>query len=178
MDRWCGLVNFVADMDRMQAKARARFAFSEFLGERGKRCTPERLLVLDVVMDQRKSFTAEELLSLCKDRPGLNICRATLFNTLPLLVDAGFMRRLIYDGRTVYEPVRPGNSVKPRLCMVCTVCGKVHHSDVPALAEWVETQPLRGFTPEPQRSVVHIYGLCFRCRRAQAVMKKKSLTKQ
>lgn len=160
-------------MDRMQAKARARFAFSEFLGSSGKRCTPERLLVLDAVMEQRKPFTSEELLALCAEQPGMNICRATLFNTLPLLAEAGFLRRIAYDGHVRYETVRPGNAVKPRRYMICRHCGKVHQADAPDLAEWVSGQNLRGFVAEPQSAAVYVYGQCSRCRRESAARKKK-----
>lgn len=159
-------------MDRMQAKARARFAFSEFLGGRGKRCTSERLLVLDAAMEQRRPFSAESLLQLCASRRGMSICRATLFNTLPLLVEAGFLRRLAHDGNVSYETIRPGNVAKARQYMTCTRCGKVHHSDSPMLARWVDTQTFRGFTPRPQDSVVYIYGLCSRCRRERDSQKK------
>lgn len=170
------MVNFVADMDRVQTKARARFAFSEFLGSNGKRCTPERLLVLDMAMEQRRPFTGEELLRCCMDSPGLNVCRATLFNTLPLLIEAGFLRRLSHDGRVCYETVKPGSIVKPKQYMICTHCGKVHHSDAPTLAAWVESRTLRGFAACPESAVVYIYGLCSRCRRSKSAQKKNQFT--
>lgn len=163
-------------MDRMQAKARARFAFSEFLGSNGKRCTPERLLVLDMAMEQRKPFTGEELLARCNELPGITVCRATMFNTLPLLVSAGFLRRTAHDKQVSYETIRPGSVVKPRQYMVCSRCGKTHRSDAPTLASWVEEQTLRGFVPQPQSAVVYIYGLCARCRRDKSPKQNKTIS--
>ncbi len=152
-------------MERMQAKARARFAFSEYLGRSGKRCTPERLHILDVVMEQRKPFTGEQLLEMCQNRNGITVCRATLFNTLPLIVDAGFMRRMAHDKVVQYESVRPGVAAKPRLYMLCTQCNKVHRCDAPSLAAWLEDANTRGFMAHMDSAVVYINGICARCRR-------------
>ncbi|MCM1310134.1 MAG: transcriptional repressor [Bacteroides sp.] len=152
-------------MERMQAKARARFAFSEFLGRSGKRCTPERLHILDIAMEQRKPFTAEQLLQRCRNNEGINVCRATLFNTLPMIVDAGFMRKIVHDKVVQYESIRPGAVSKPRLYMVCSQCGKVHKSDAPTLEHWLIDINMRGFLPKTDSAVIYINGLCSRCRR-------------
>lgn len=152
-------------MERMQAKARARYAFSEFLGRNGKRCTPERLHILDIAMEQRKPFSGEQLLELCNTREGINICRATLFNTLPLIVEAGLMRRFAHDKIVQYETIRPGAITKPRIYMVCSQCGKTHKSDATALESWLEDVNLRGFMPQSDSAVIYINGTCSRCRR-------------
>lgn len=141
-------------MERLQAKARARYALAEYLGGVGKRCTPERLLILDAALDQRKDFTAEELQKLC------HVSRATMFNTLPLLVHCGLLRRSI-EGR--YEPLR--SQPKPKIHMVCTSCGKKHHVSSPGLAQWVGAQSLKNFTPVPDTAEIYIQGECDKCRR-------------
>lgn len=165
-------------MERMQAKARARFAFSEFLGRSGKRCTPERLHILDVAMEQRKPFTGEQLLELCRNQGGISVCRATMFNTLPLIVEAGFMRRLAHDKVVQYECVRPGVTVKPRLYMVCVQCGKVHKCDAPPLDSWIEEVNTRGFVAQVESAVVYINGTCARCRRGNNLKSKSHNTKK
>lgn len=161
---FAGLVNFVAYMDRMQAKARARFAFSEYLGVSGKRCTPERLLVLDTVMEQRTPFTAEDLLAKCSSLSGINICRATLFNTLHLLVQGGFVRRLNLDGAAIYETLRKG-ALKPAAYLTCSSCGKTRRVDSPELGHWAGTLAPRGFSIDPTTAVAYLSGLCSSCRR-------------
>lgn len=159
-------------MERMQTKARARFAFSEYLGRSGKRCTPERLHVLNIVMEQRKPFTVEQLLQLCQQNDGITICRATLFNTIPLLIDAGFMRRIAHHRIVEYESVRPGALCKPRLYMICVNCGKVHKCEAPSLASWAEDVAMRGFTARPESAIVYMNGTCSKCRRKQISTKK------
>ncbi len=152
-------------MDRMQAKARARFAFSEFLGRNGKRCTPERLLVLDAVMEQRTPFSAESLLEHCRTLPGINVCRATLFNTLHLLVQGGFIRRLNLEGATTYETRRTGAAAKSAAYLVCTVCGKTRRIDAPELSRWAGTLSPRGFAVDSSATVAYLSGTCSACRR-------------
>ena len=152
-------------MEKLQAKARARYAFAEYLGGLGKRCTPERLLVLDVAMEQRKPFTANELLKQCQDSAGINVCRATLFNTLPLLVQCGLLRRNAHDRDVMYESIRSKNQQIARQHLICNVCGKIHHFNAPQLSAWVASQSFRGFTGDPESAVVYVYGQCSRCRR-------------
>lgn len=164
-------------MERMQAKARARYALAEFLGGSGKRCTPERLLILDVAVEQRKPFTAEELLRKCAESgAGLSLCRATLFNTLPLLVQAGVLRHNIANHS--YVSVRTATANKPRLNLVCSICGKVHHRKISGFGSWVSSQDLRGFSATPEGAEVYIYGECSMCRRKLLASKtKNSITK-
>lgn len=152
-------------MEKLQAKARARYAFAEFLGGIGKRCTPERLFVLDMAIEQRKPFTANNLLKLCQESTGIKVCRATLFNTLPLLVQCGLLRRNAHDRDVMYESIRSKSMHHARQHLICNVCGKIHRLNAPELAAWVATQSFRGFSGEPESAVVYVYGQCSRCRR-------------
>lgn len=155
-------------MERMQAKARARYAFAEFLGGCGKRCTPERLSVLDQAMECRSAFLAEDLLN-----EDLHVSRATIYNTLPLLVQCGLVRKVA--GSNSYELVRSQTGRKPRLNLVCSVCGKVHHRAAAMFPEWIESQHLRGFSPNNDSAEIYIYGECSRCRRKSPVTKRNNL---
>lgn len=153
-------------MEKLRTKARARYAFAAFLGQHGKRCTPERLLVLDTAMDQRRPFTAESLLQECRTASGsFNVCRATVFNTLPLLVQCGVVRRTEYGGDVSYEAVRSASSRQPRQILVCSMCGKVWKRNAPSLGAWVEAQSFRDFSGQPDTAVVTVYGECSRCRK-------------
>lgn len=162
-------------MEKVRTKARARYAFAAFLGQQGKRCTPERLLVLDVVMEQRKPFTAEELLRSCIDsRKDLNVCRATVFNTLPLLIQAGLMvRHPGPDHDNHYEAVRSVVALKPRMFLVCTGCGKIQKRSSMAFDHWLEAQTFRNFSPRIELSITYVYGECAGCRKKHANNKPK-----
>ncbi len=163
-------------MEKLRTKARARYAFAAFLGQQGKRCTPERLLVLDVAMEQRTPFTAEELLRSCVDsRKALNVCRATVFNTLPLLIQAGLVVRHPgpeHDNR--YEAVRSTGALKPRMFLVCTCCGKILKRTSGAFDRWLEAQAFNNFFPRIELSFTYVYGECSRCRKKRANNKLKT----
>lgn|GEM_PF-1875048 len=167
-----GSGKFVPVMEKLQAKARARYAFAEFLGGIGKRCTPERLLILDLAIEQRKPFTANTLLKLCQESHGIKVCRATLFNTLPLLVQCGLLRRNAHDRDVEYESIRSRGMQSARQHLICNVCGKIHHLRAPDLAAWVASQSFRGFSGEPDSAVVYVYGQCSRCRRKTSLKSK------
>lgn len=160
-------------MDKLQTKARARYAFAEFLGGIGKRCTPERLRILDAALEHRKPFRAEEIVEELREDLSLTISRATLFNTLPLLVQCGLLRRIAHDRAVTYEPIRSRSQMRPRQNLICTDCGKVHNQEARSLADWVEKQNFRDFIAEPSSAVVYVYGLCSRCRRKSLNNKPK-----
>lgn len=150
-------------MEKLRVKVKARYAFAAFLGEQGKRCTPERLLVLDVALSQSKPFTADGLFeACCADSQLMRVSRATVFNTLPLLVGSGLFRRNNdARGSVTYEPMR---SSHPRQLLVCATCGKVQRRTSPAMALWLESQTFRNFHPRIDSATLTLYGECSRCR--------------
>lgn len=154
----------------MQARARARYAFAQYLGECGKRCTPERLLVLDMALERRRPFMADELQASVS-----GVSRATLFNTLPLLVRAGILRHNV--ATHTYETVRSAAARKARLNLVCSHCGKIHHRGAADFATWLAEQNLRGFMPTEGCADIYVYGECDKCRRRAATKLKNSQTK-
>lgn len=164
-------------MEKLQSKVRARYAFAAYLGQQGMRCTPERLLVLDAAMDSRKPFTAESLLADCSGRAGqLTVCRATVFNTLPLLVRAGVVRQMPLPGGITYEAVRSSSAQQPKVMLVCSSCGKVSRHKSRPLGLWVGSQTFRDFAPREDSAVLYVYGECLRCRKKHMNIKTKIQT--
>ncbi len=168
-----GIVNFVAKMERMQAKARARFAFSEFLGSCSRRCTPERLAVLDAAIDRSEPFMAEELIEDLNRQAAIKVSRATVFNTLPLLIRAGLLRRVFLGGEALYESLRPGKAMKPTVYMVCSVCGKTRRIDSAGFGQWAAVLTPRGFQVEPSASIAYLSGRCSQCKSSAPKRKNK-----
>lgn len=165
-------------MERMQSKARARFAFSEFLGSCARRCTPERLAVLDAALDRNEPFGAEELLDDLSEKSAINVSRATVFNTLPLLIRAGLLRRVFLGGEALYESLRPGKALKPTVYMVCSICGKTRRIDSAGFGQWAAMLTPRGFHVEPNASIAYLSGCCSQCRKHSINEKvKPNLTK-
>lgn len=69
-----------------------RTIFSNFLKERNQRHTPERFLVLDEVYAAAEHLDADELYLRLK-RKGTRISRATVYNTLELLLECDLVVR-------------------------------------------------------------------------------------
>ena len=81
---------------------RARFA--EFLQARGKRITKQRRAIVDHVCGHHEHFDAEQLLAgLRQTAAGARASRPTVYRTLAEMVDAGLLRKMVLDGRAVYE---------------------------------------------------------------------------
>jgi Fur family ferric uptake transcriptional regulator len=78
--------------------------FAEFLQARGKRITKQRRAIVDHVCGHHEHFDAEQLLAgLRQTAAGARASRPTVYRTLAEMVDAGLLRKMVLDGRAVYE---------------------------------------------------------------------------
>ncbi len=131
----------------------------EYLRSHGKRCTPERFMILDSAQGMTGHFTAE---SLCERllSEGKRVAVATVYSTLQLLVDCGLVRRLrINDGQaTLYETAQ-GN----HLHLICNRCGKIKDVRDTVLAELLSNRRFTAFTPTGY--CLSVYGVCSACAR-------------
>ena len=70
----------------------ARTRFREFLKERGQRQTPERFAILDEIYSIAEHIDADSLYVRLKQK-GVAVSRATVYNTLELLVQCSLVAR-------------------------------------------------------------------------------------
>jgi Fur family ferric uptake transcriptional regulator len=96
-------------------------AFERFLAGRALRLTPARRAILDAVLARDGHFPLEELIADLRRR-GIRGSKATVYRTLPLLVEAGLLQPAVIAGdRRSYEA--PGAGHHDHL--VCGRCGTV-----------------------------------------------------
>jgi len=88
----------------VQVSLSPRERFAEFLQARGKRITRQRQAIVDHVSSRHEHFDAEQLLAeLRQTQAGARASRPTVYRTLAEMVDAGLLRKMVLDGRAVYE---------------------------------------------------------------------------
>ena len=76
----------------------------EFLAGKGLRKTTQRDAIIEAAFSTDRHYTADELLDMARgiDR---TVSRATVYRTLPILVESGLLRELdLGQGRKVYDP--------------------------------------------------------------------------
>lgn len=136
--------------------------FESYLKDKKLRLTPQRREIFERAFATHEHFTAEMFLSWLRD-DGSTASRATLYRTLGLLVEGGFLEELdVGTGESWYEHVL-GHQHHDHL--ICTQCGRIEEFTEPRIeALQEEIAHSRGFTLESHD--LRLLGTCKRCRRA------------
>jgi Fur family ferric uptake transcriptional regulator len=99
-----------------------RQAFRRYLKDRGIKYTSARQKILDAALELREHFEAEQVLYLLRER-GLKVGKATVYRTLPLLVDCGILKQVRFDVKQAHYEYAFGEA--PHDHMVCRRCGRI-----------------------------------------------------
>jgi Fur family ferric uptake transcriptional regulator len=131
------------------------------LQKRGFRWTNQRSLIVRTALATHSHFTAEQLLELCR-RTDPKVSRATVYRTLAVLEEAGFVEGLdTGDGMRRFEHVL---NHEHHDHMVCVQCGAIFEFVDAALERRQEAAARRiGFRIE--RHSLRLYGRCRDCQR-------------
>lgn len=133
------------------------------LRDSGFRWTSQRALIVREALATHDHFTAEELLDLCRKKDP-KVSRATVYRTLTVLEDKGFVEGLeTGDGGRRFEHVL-GHEHHDH--MVCTECEKILEFRDDELERRQELAAKRvGF--RIQRHSLRLYGICKQCQQEQ-----------
>jgi Fur family transcriptional regulator, ferric uptake regulator len=137
----------------------AEAVFRTYLYDRGLKYTPERRTLLEEILSTHQHFEAEELLVTLR-QAGKRVAKATIYRTLPLLVECGIVKQVQFgDKMARYEHVL-GHA--PHDHIVCRQCGRIVEFDSSEVAGLRDSIAQRhGFQPSGHR--FQITGVCSEC---------------
>ena len=135
---------------------------TKHLKSRGNhRATPERFAILDAVLQSQGHFDAENLYYRLMTN-GTKVSKATVYNTLDLLIECGLVSKYRFDENiSRYEKAfgRPHHHH-----LICLECGDIIEF-VNEKLEHIQEDVCLEKNFKPQNSTLQVFGTCSKCRR-------------
>ena len=143
---------------RENIKATVKNILTAYLELNKHRKTPDRFTILDAVYSMSGHFSLEELGEKLTNDYNFPVSRATLYNTLRLLIELRLVVRHRFQSTTKYEACYDNNS---HCHQICTVCGKVTEVKSHQVSEAINSMPMRRFHKDGY--TLYVYGICSSC---------------
>jgi Fur family ferric uptake transcriptional regulator len=140
----------------------AHDTLSKYLKSKGNlRTTPERLAILDAVLETQGHFDAENLYYRLISG-GMKVSKATVYNTLELLLNAGLVSKYRFaENSSRYEKAfgRPRHHH-----LVCLECGDIIEF-VNEKLDRTQEEVCADNRFTPQSYSLQVFGTCSKCRK-------------
>jgi Fur family ferric uptake transcriptional regulator len=141
----------------------AKESFVKYLRAGDYRITPERLQVLETILNTDGHFDADELFLQMKSS-GSKVSRATVYNTLDLLQDCGLISKYRFgENHSRYEKAfgRPHHDH-----LICLECGDIIEFVNDRLSK-IQTDVCKENNFKAQSSTLQIFGICSKCQKKE-----------
>ena len=149
-----------------------RQLFRDYLQQRGQRQTLERFAILDEIYATADHFDADELYARML-QAGSKVSRATVYNTLELLLDCSLVvKHQFGHNQAKYERAY---AYWQHDHLICNECGTILEFCDPRIQSIQDTLA-DIFDFEITHHALHMYGLCNSCRESKAAVRKPSIT--
>lgn len=158
-------------MDNIKLKDQVKTEFTEYLTLHKHRKTPERYAILEHIYSTKGHFDMDSLYTSMTEA-NFRVSRATLYNTIELLLDCGLVVRHQFGANVSQYERAYGNENHDHL--ICLNCGEVKEHKNGNLFTPAQQKQLQRF--KVSYYSMYIYGICNKCMRAKnaEVRKKKS----
>ena len=146
-----------------EQQASVQRIFSEYLEQHGHRKTPERFAILSEVYAHDGHFDIERLYGRMKTKK-YRVSRATLYNTMELLMDCALVRRHRFGG--TQSQFEKAHAFRQHDHVICERCGGVQEFCDPRIQQIRNTVgEVMDF--EVRYHALEIHGICRNCKDKQ-----------
>lgn len=145
-------------MGEKNVKETVKQIFTEYLETNGHRKTPERFAILDTIYSIDGHFDIDMLYGLMMNQENFRVSRATLYNTIILLMDAKLVIKHLFGNSSQYEK---SFNIETHHHLICTQCGKVSEFQNETLKNVIANTKLTKF--QMSHYSLYIYGVCSKC---------------
>lgn len=140
--------------------ADVRRIFEDYLERKGHRRTQERFAILNEVYAQEGHFDIDRLYGHML-RKNYRVSRATLYNTMELLLDSRLVRRHRFGGpEAQYERAHARGQHDH---LICDGCGRVMEFCDPRI-QHIRTSVAASMRFDVRSHTLHLHGLCEHCK--------------
>lgn len=150
-------------MNNEALRIQVKDEFTKYLTLRKHRKTSERYAILDHIYTIKGHFNIDSLYKSMHEI-GFLISRATIYNTVELLLDCGLVVRHQFGANASQYERAYGNENHSHI--ICTDCGEVRESQDPIMNK-TTFKKIKKFTVSYYS--MYIYGICSKCSYARRI---------